>query len=53
MLCQRQGRAGNTGREVFVKKSILFAAMAALVLLPMAVQGSQRVLVNEEFTGTW
>ncbi len=35
------------------KQSVLFAALAVLVLLPMAVQASQRVMVIEEFTGTW
>jgi hypothetical protein len=36
-----------------MSKRVLFAALAVLCLLPMAVQGSQRVLVAEEFTGTW
>jgi len=35
------------------KQRVLFAALAVLVLLPMAMQASQRVMVCEEFTGTW
>jgi hypothetical protein len=31
----------------------LLAVLALVVLLPLAVSGSQRVMVNEEFTGTW
>jgi len=27
--------------------------LAALILLPLFALGSQRVMVNEEFTGTW
>ncbi len=27
--------------------------LAALILLPLLALGSQRVMVNEEFTGTW
>jgi hypothetical protein len=27
--------------------------LAAVILLPMLALGSQRIMVNEEFTGTW